>query len=220
MMKSTKWLACAGALVLAGCATPITAENIQSIQALRLCQVAQTPGRQDPLELELSRSELDRRGTDCEAVLEVERQRQEELQRLRVIAQKDRAEELRIREAEALDRQLAQEARVAEAFGVFGAYHEGPIGNLNACIYSEADDRRWRADVVAMTGDQMNSATQTFEYRNFGQYAVVFEGRGYPLVIEMSFNFHNGEFPLSPMRGTDDHGDVWYVSSISPLNCG
>lgn len=73
-------------------------------------------------------------------------------------------------------------------------------------------------DVHFYTGQELNSATKSFNYEAFGKYAVVFWGEDQATVIELdTFLTCGSKFTssclssLGRMEGTDQEGRVWEV---------
>jgi hypothetical protein len=210
------------AVGVTGCATTVTAENVIGTSDLRLCRIEAQPGSRELTELDLVRSELARRATDCAAVFDAERARQE-AERARLEEERRIAEEARLlreeRQVERFALALEQAHRPARWGGPAIPPNTQGI-TPNACLYDEANDHSFPADIEAMNGDQLNYAVRGRDFEAYRQYAVVYWERGVPSVIEMDQRFSSDALPYGYARGVDADGRVWHVAAYSRSRCG
>jgi hypothetical protein len=220
-MKRFGIIVLAGAAGLTGCALTITPENVLSVSDLDLCNADSSSRGRELEELQLIDSEIDRRGTDCAAVFDAERRRQEEVRRQQEEARRIAAEARALHEERETD-------RVAAAFGNFNrpgwrnTYQMPPNTNgesPNACLINDASGQEFSADVEFVTGEQLNEATLSYDFRPYSQYVVVIGRRGSTMIIEMDVPTQNDDLPVFYETGLDQSSQVWQVSQYNNARC-
>jgi hypothetical protein len=210
-----------GVVGLTGCALTITPENVLSVSDLELCGADSSSRGRELEELQLIDSEIDRRGTDCAAVFDAERRRQEEIRRQQEEARRIAAEARALHEERETD-------RVAAAFGNYNRpgwrnlYQMPPNTNgetPNACLANDATGQEFSGDVELVDGDQLNEATQSYDFRPYSQYVIVIGRRGSTMIIEMDVPTQDGELPVYYETGLDQSSQVWQVSRFNAARC-
>lgn len=213
-MKRLGLITIALSSALAACATTaVTPDNVLTFSDLSLCRIQANPGSREITEIDLVGSELGRRTTDCAAVFDAERVRQEEERRRREEERRIAAEERRIY----TERQIERIAMAQDAWDRPRAWRNRALPgnvsgfNVNACIRNDETGVTRPADVEAVMGDALNIALETNAYNAYRQYSVVFRPNGRLMIVEMYSAFSNSELPHRIVWGSNQRGVVWGV---------
>lgn len=212
----------AAALGLGACATTVTPENAATFSDLSLCRIQANPGSREPAEMSLVFGEIERRDTDCQAVFDEERRRQEELRRIAEEERRIAEEERRIR----TERQIERIANAADALERPGSWRNRPVPPNtsgyapNICLRNEENGRLRPADAEAVMGDALNFALRTGEFHGYRQYVVVFRRNGNLTIIELNRALDGPDaYPYGFVQGVDEAGRTFAVSSFDDRNC-
>ncbi|WP_300532057.1 hypothetical protein [Maricaulis sp.] len=216
-MKRLGLITIAMTSALAACATTtVTPDNVYSFSELSLCRIQANPGSRETVELDLVGSELGRRTTDCAAVFDAERLRQEEERRRREEERRIAEEERRIY----TERQIERIAMAQDAWDRPRAWRNRALPrnvsglDINACIRNDDTGVTRPADVEAVMGDALNIALETNSYNPYRQYSVVFRPNGRLMIVEMYSAFHNSRLPDRIVWGSNQRGVTWGVRDI------
>lgn len=81
---------------------------------------------------------------------------------------------------------------------------------MKICAKYKASGKQYKVDGHAMTGQELNEKTQTFNYSSFSKYVVVFWGPEQASVIKLAFSFGPS---IYAMDGVDQQGREWEIST-------
>lgn len=88
---------------------------------------------------------------------------------------------------------------------------------VDICAVYSNTGSLYHVTATAISGSELNQATNTFNYNVFGHYIVIFWAQDQATVIEMSGI--SGTPSFIQESGTDQQGRSWEISAYSPMFC-
>ena len=202
--------------ILAACATSFTEGDVSRFSDYQLCRYS-IPSHPLPEEPQmLVDAEIAARALDCAPHhQEIARQREHRqlIASFRSPAGRAACPPLRPTGNGAIDAYMAGRA-IAN-----GCQAQAARSNNQACLTYVSTGASYVVDASAMSGADLNRATDTMGYNVFAGYVVVFWGPNESSIIQIEGVTTPGLLPAMPTTGFDQSGREWRVSRFQGL-CG
>jgi hypothetical protein len=88
---------------------------------------------------------------------------------------------------------------------------------IDICAHYTETGRSYHVNGISAMGYELNQATRSANYKQYGRYVVIFWAQDQASVIEMDPSFST---PMSyAISGTDQYGRSWRISYYLPATC-